>query len=237
MLDKVMQTAVSSAIAIITLFVLTRLLGKKQMAQLNFFDYVIGITIGSIASEYAVVRDIHMAEGLTALIVVTLFSVMFSYLSIKSYWCRKILDGSPVILIENGKILNKNLQKVKLNINDLLEECRQKNFFDIADINFAILETSGKLSILPKSQSRPLTPRDIKIPTINEDLCTNVIIDGKIIKEHLKSIYLNENLLYTELARQGIDDIDHVLLAYIDTTGVLHTHIKNNDDSDIRFLH
>jgi len=95
-------------------------MGKKQMAQLTFFDYVVGISIGSIASEYAVVREIHLSQGLTALVVFTLFALILSYISMKSYKGRQVLDGSPSILIENGKILESNLKKAKLNINDLL---------------------------------------------------------------------------------------------------------------------
>ena len=236
MLDKVFQTIISSTIAIIALFILARIMGKKQMSQLNFFDYVIGITIGSIASEYAVVRDIHLAEGLTALVVVSLFSILVSYISVKSYRGRKILDGTPVILIENGKIMERNMQKVKLNINDLLEECRQKNIFDIADVEFAILETSGRLSILPRSQNRPLTPKDMKISTAYEGLCANVVIDGKVIEEHLAAINLDIAWLNTELSSQGIMDCSDVLLAYIDTMGALHAHKKNNNMPKANFI-
>ena len=236
MLEKVIQTAISSAIAIIALFALTRIMGKKQMAQLNFFDYVIGITIGSIASEYAVVRDIHMAEGLTSLVVVSLCSILFARISVKSYKGRKILDGTPTILIENGKILDNNLQKAKLNINDLLEECRQKNIFDISEVEFAVLEPSGRLSIQPKSQNRPLTPKDMQIPTEYEGLCANIVIDGKVIKEHLAAINLDMSWLRTELANQGIISYENVLLAYIDTKGILHTHMKCNDISTASFI-
>ena len=228
-LDKIFQTAAASAIAIIALFVLTRIMGKKQMAQLSFFDYVVGISIGSIASEYAVVRDIHLAEGLTALTVFTLFCLVLSQISMKSFTGRKILDGIPITLIENGKILELALKKAKLTINDLLEECRQKNFFDIAEIEFAILETSGKLSVQPKSQNRPLQPKDMQIPTTYEGLCTNVIIDGKIIEEHLAAINLSMPWLQGELANQGIVDFSAVLLAYVDTAGALKVHIKPPD--------
>ena len=114
MLEKLLHTAMTSAIAILALFILTRIMGKKQMAQLNFFDYVIGISIGSIAAEYAVVRDVHLVEGLTALVTFTLFSLILSYTGIKSYKGRKIIDGIPSILIENGKVIEDNLRKVKL---------------------------------------------------------------------------------------------------------------------------
>jgi len=201
-------------------------MGKKQMAQLNFFDYVVGISIGSIASEYAVVRDIHLAEGLTALMVFTLFSLVVSYVSVKSYRGRKILDGSPSILIENGKILELNLKKAKININDLLEECRQKNIFDIAQIEYAILETSGRLSIQPKSQNRQLTPKDMQIPTAYEGLCTNIIIDGKVIKEHLAAINKDITWLQSQLQSHGIKSPQTILLAYVDTTETLRIHTK-----------
>jgi len=227
MLDKVIQTAIASVIAIVALFILTRLMGKKQMAQLNFFDYVVGISIGSIASEYAVVRSIHIAEGLTALVVFTLFSLILSYISMKSYMGRKILDGTPVILIKSGKIIEANLKKTKVNINDLLEECRQKDIFDIAGVEFAILETSGRLSVLPKSQNRPLAPKDMQIPVPYEGLCTNVIIDGKIIEGHLPAMHLDKKWLDSELAKQGTKDYSDVLLAYVDTSGALHTHLRN----------
>jgi len=226
MIEKILQTAVSSVIAIIVLFILTRIMGKKQMAQLNFFDYVVGISIGSIASEYAVVNNIHLAEGLTALIVFTLFSLVLSYISVKSYKGRKILDGSPSVLIENGKILETSLKKAKINVNDLLEECRQKNIFDISEIEYAILETSGRLSVQPKSQYRKLTPKDMQIPTAYEGLCTNVIIDGKIIEEHLAAINKDTTWLQTQLQGYGIASPLTVLLAYVDTGGALRVHVK-----------
>ena len=227
MLEKLLHTAMTSAIAVMALFILTRLMGKKQMAQLNFFDYVVGISIGSIASEYAVVRSIHLVEGLTALVVFTLISLALSFVSIKSYWARKILDGTPSVLIENGKIIECNLQKSKLSVNDLLEECRQKDIFDIAEIEFAILETSGKLSVQPKSQNRALKPSDIRIPTEYEGLCANIVIDGKVIVENLNALKLDMDWLNKELSNQDITDYTSVLLAYVDTAGILHTHKKD----------
>ncbi|MCL2577623.1 MAG: DUF421 domain-containing protein [Defluviitaleaceae bacterium] len=226
MYEMIFNRIVASVIAVIALFILTRMMGKKQIAQLNFFDYVIGISIGSIASEYAVVRDIHISEGLTALITFTVFSFVFSYISMKSYAGRKIMDGVPVTIIENGKIVFRNLRKTKMNINDFLEECRQKNIFDIAEIEFAILETSGRLSVQLKSQNRPLTPKDMQISTIYEGLCINVVIDGKIIADNLTSINLNEDWLNAELSKQCITGYSNILLAYVDTSGALHTHIK-----------
>jgi len=222
-----LQTASSAALAVFVLFVLTRLIGKKQMSQLTFFDYVIGISIGSIASEYAIHTDVGAKEGITALVVFTLFSFLVSIVSVKSYIGRKLLDGTPTVIIENGKIIEDGLKKTKLTINDLLEECRQKDVFDIAEIEYAILETSGKLSVLLKSQNQPLTSKDMSLQTEYKGLCANVIIDGKVIHEHLRAIDLDENWLRDELSKLNFESCASVLLAYVDSAGMLVVHPKN----------
>jgi uncharacterized membrane protein YcaP (DUF421 family) len=224
--EKVLQTAVCSVISIAALFILTRLMGKKQMAQLTFFDYVIGISIGSIAAEYAIDRSVSTAEGLVALSVFTGVSLLMAMVSIKSYTGRKLLDGTPLILIENGKIIENELKKARLTVNDLLEECRQKDVFNIAEIEFAILETSGRLSVLLKSQNQPLTPKDMNMGTEYKGLCANVIIDGNIIPEHLRAVNLDENWLASELAKHNITDYKDILLAFVDSLGNLNFHPK-----------
>lgn len=208
-------------------------MGKKQIAQLTFFDYVIGISIGSIAAQSAVDPSIHYTEAITGLIIFTLFSIVLSFICVKSYKGRKLLDGTLNILIENGKIMEKSLKKTRLTVNDLLEECRQKNAFDIADVEFAILETSGRLSVLLKSANQSLTPKDMSIPINYKGLCTNVIIDGRIMYEHLQTINRDANWLNTELKNSNISNFSDVLLAYVDSFGNLHTHMKNNKESSI----
>ena len=226
-LDKAWHVMISSIVAVSALFILTRIMGRKQMSQLTLFDYVISISIGSIASDYAIHGSVHIVEGLTALAIFTLFSIAVSYISVKSYRGRKWLDGVPIILIENGRIIEGNLTKTKLSINDLMEECRQKNVFDIADIEFAILETSGKLSVLLKSQSQPLTPRDMHIETAYRGLCAPVVIDGNILVNHLHTLHLDESWLHAALAKQNIKDCANVLFAYVNTGGTLVVHYKN----------
>ena len=226
MLSSIFQTILNAAIAVSALFILTRIIGRKQMSQLTFFDYIIGISIGSIAADFAIHTTINISDGLAALIVFTLFSICVSFVSVKSYAARKILDGTPQILIENGKIIEIGLKKTKLNINDLLEECRQKDIFDIADIEFAILEASGKLSILKKPQVLPLTPKIANIATDYMGLCANVVIDGKIIDKHLTAINLDKTWLHEELAKQQVATVADVLLAYVDSGGALVVHRK-----------
>jgi len=227
MWKEIRLTAISSILSVSLLFILTRFIGKKQRAQLTFFDYVIGITIGSIAGYGVVDESIHIAAWSTGLIICTLFSIIISYISKKSYVGRKLLNGTPFVLIENGKIIEESLKRSRLNINDLLEECRQKDVFDIAEIEFAILETTGKLSILLKSANQPLTLKDMNIEATYKGLCASVVIDGKIIENHLQIINLDRSWLLSELAKNSINNYEDVLFAYVDNSGNLVVHLKN----------
>ena len=228
-MNDVYITALRSLISVSVLFVLTRIMGKKQISQLTFFDYVVGISIGSIAATFAVDDSIGYIKGITGMIIYALFPIVLSFISLKSYLGRKILDGTPTILIQNGKIVECGLKKTKMNVNDLIEECRLKNVFNIADVEFAILETSGKVSIQLKSQNQPLTPKDMNISTPYKGLCVNLIVDGKILDNHLKIINKDINWLNTELRKQGIKSPSEVLLAYLDSSDVLNTYLKNSD--------
>jgi len=223
---EIYQTALFSAESVSILFVFARIMGKKQVAHLTFFDYAIGISIGSIAAQWAVDRSIHTAAGVTGMAVFTLFSLALSFISAKSYAGRKLLDGTPTVLIENGLIIEAGLKKAKLNVNDLLEECRQKDAFDVAQVEFAILETSGKLSVRFKPPNRPLTAGDAGIPPNAEGLCVNLVIDGRVITGRLRDINRDESWLAAELGKCSVTDISGVLLAYLDGAGVLHTHLK-----------
>lgn len=234
MYDEIYRTAVHSIISVSALFIFARLMGKKQIAQLTFFDYVIGISIGSIAAQGAVDPAIHYTEMVTGMVIFTLFSLVLSHICLKSYTSRKLLDGTSVILIENGIIMEKGLKKSKLTVNDLLEQCRQKNAFDIADVEFAILETSGKLSVLLKSSNQPLTPKDMNLQTDYKGFCTNIIIDGKILYEQLYSIKRDGEWLKTQLECNNIRNCSDVLLAYVDYSGNIHIHMKNGRLSDIK---
>ena len=236
MLQEATQTALCSLESVVILFIFARIMGKKQIAHLTFFDYVISISIGSISAQWAIDRDIGFAQGFTGLAIFTLFSLVLSIISAKSLIGRNLLDGTPTVLVENGKIIRKGLKKAKLNVNDLLEECRQKDAFDVADIEFAILETSGKLSVLLKPQNRPLTAGDMNIAAQAIGLCVNLIIDGKIVVKHLRDINRDEKWLFSELAKCNITDHTGVLLAYLDGEGVLRIHLKDLESASGRLI-
>lgn len=219
---------IRSFISFFALLIMVRLMGKQQVAQLTFFDYIVGITTGSIAASLSVEDNISYHSGLAALLTWGLFSYLVAYLSIKSMRARRIFDSTPAILIQNGEIIEKNLRKEKINLNDFLEELRIKDVFDISDVEFAILETNGKVSVQLKSQKRPLTPEDLNISTTYEGLSANLIIDGEIMKESLGLVNLSEKWLSNELAKRKIASSKHVLLASLNTKGELYITMKTD---------
>lgn len=226
---ELLDVLLRSLVSIIVLFILAKLMGKRQLAQLTFFDYVIGISIGSIAAAFAIDREIDYEHGLAGMVIYALFAILLSIITYKSVKASELIIGSPAILIQNGRLMEENLRKSKIHINDVLEECRVKGAFNIDDIEYAILETSGEISVLLKSQKLPLTPEDLKIPTQYKGLCANLIIDGKVMKEHLTLINLDEEWLKKELKKNKISDAKDVLLASLDSQGKLTIIRKNSD--------
>lgn len=225
--ENIMQASVHSLISVIVLFIFARLAGKKQISQLSFFHYIIGISIGSIAAAYAVDVDIELPEFLTSVIIYGLFPLILSQISLKSYRGRKILNGSPTILVQNGKIIENNLRKTHINIDELLEECRLKNAFNLSEVEFAILETNGQVSVQMKPPNLPLTPQDMEMQTEYKGLCANVIVDGRILSENLDIINKDKNWLKALLEKQGITDLSDIMLAFVDNSEKLHVYKKS----------
>ncbi|HIY34642.1 MAG TPA: DUF421 domain-containing protein [Candidatus Eubacterium faecigallinarum] len=204
-----------SFVSIAVLFILTKLSGSRQISEMSFFDYVIGITIGSIAAEMATNIDLEWWKGITAMTIYALTGILLSFISQKSISARKFISGQPIILIEKGKILRKNLFKAKIEINDLLTSARNNGYFNLADIEYAIMETTGKISFMPIAQKRQLTPKDFNFAPMADGLYINVIIDGKIIKKDLKNARITENELKAQLKDRGVK-AENILLATID---------------------
>jgi uncharacterized membrane protein YcaP (DUF421 family) len=198
------------------LFFLTKLLGRKQVSQLSAFDYVIGISMGSIAAEMTINTDAPFFDGLVAMTAYALVAYFISFLTVKSIKLRHFFTGTPVILIQDGKIIRKNLRKSLLDINDLLQECRSSGYFNIDDIAYAIMEACGKLSFLPKTPNRPVTLKDLKLKDTVAGLYANVIIDGKIMEKNLKVIKKEKNWLLKEIKKQGYDNPESIFLAIVD---------------------
>lgn len=223
LLQDVLYTAVDSLVAAIFLFLFARLMGKKQIAQLTFFDYVVGISIGSIAAAVSVDRRISLINGIVSMTVWAALPIVFSYASIHSMSVRRALDGTPAVLIQNGKIVEKNLRRMKFTVNDLLEELRIKDVFNLEEVELAILETNGKLSVFKKSPDQPA-------------VFANVIIDGKLMKENLRQIGISEDWLMCELKKNGINAVSSVLLAVCDVNRRLIIDRKGDDPPELKIF-
>lgn len=216
-----------SIIFLLLLFLTTKLLGKKQISELSFFEYVAGITIGSIAGEVVTGLENNQAHGALAILVFGVVTFLADYLSLKSKKFRDVVEGRGSVIIKDGKILEDNLKKEKYTTDELSALLRQKNIFKVADVEFAVLEPRGNLSALLKKENLPLTPKDLQMKVANEKEPQTVIMDGKIILEALRSAEKNPGWLQTELEKMGIT-LDNVFLGQIDSYGELTVDIYDD---------
>lgn len=222
-LEVVYRTFLSA----LTLFLLAKAMGRKQIGELNTFDYIIGITIGSIASEMTVNSDVSLINCIVAMTVFSLIGILISYGTTKSMFLRRFFTGCPIILIEDGKIIEKGLNKARFDINDLLQECRINGYFDISEIAYAVMEANGRISFLLKSKYTSVTLSDMKIKAPKKGLCANLIIDGNIMMEHLKNINKDSAWLLTRLENMGYSDYSNILLASCDTKEQITVYLKS----------
>ncbi len=225
-----LQVFLTSIASIAALFLLTKLMGNKQISQMSMFDYITGITIGSIAAEMATKLEGNPLHPLTAMVVYGVLGVLISLITLKSRKIRKVVTGKPILIIDNGKLFRHNMKKARLDMSDFLVQCRIAGYFDIGQIQTAIFETTGNLSFLPKPGIRPATVADVGAPLTRDSLPKNVIVDGKIIPEALKAAGKNDVWLKKQLKIQKIDSISNILYAACDDEGNLSIY-KNEKDS------
>lgn len=216
-----------SLFSLIILFLITKIIGKKQVSELSLFDYVIGISIGNFAAEMTINMDVPYIYGIIAVLVFGFSAYTVSKVTMKSMILRRWIIGKPTMIIQNGKILEKSLKKVMIDVNDLLEQCRSAGYFDLNEIDYAIMEANGKMSFLPNSEYKPLTPKDMKIKTNKASLCANVIIDGKIMYQNLENANKTEEWLKKELKVKGYSDMSDILLATLDNQEKLTIYERN----------
>lgn len=215
-----------SAASVIVLFLLTKLMGKRQMSQLSMFDYIIGITIGSIAAEMATALEGDFTKPLIAMVVYALFALLFSWLPEKSLACRRLITGKARILLADGKIYRDNFKKAHLDLNEFLCQCRNAGYFSLDGVQTAVLEQNGKISFQPRAARRPVTPQDLGLSPEVEKPQATVIADGVILHENLKSTGNNELWLEKELRAQGISDPRRVFYAASDNKNTLSVYVR-----------
>lgn len=216
--------------------VVMRIMGKRQIGQLQPFELVVAIMISELAAVPMQDTAIPLVNGIIPILTLLVTQMTLSYISMKSIRARGIICGKPRVLIGNGEIKEENLRKEMYTINDLLEQLRTANISNIADVEFAILETNGQLSVIQKSQRRPITPEDLKVPTKYEGLPLDLIIDGRVLNNNLDKARLDEKWLKDQLQSKGIYRFEDVFFASLDTTGELYVQkkmssLKRKDDT------
>lgn len=226
-MEDVIKVIILSAVSEIFLFFLTKFMGNKEISQLSMFDYIIGITIGSIAAEMATALESDYKQPLVAMIIYAIIAVLISIVCEKSQKARRFIYGNSLILLNNGNLYKKNFKTAKLDLNEFLVQCRVNGYFHLSDIKTAVLEPNGKISFLPKSTVRPATPADFDINPPPASIDINVILDGQIIHENLESSGHDEMWLQKELVSQGFNSHKQVFLAVIDRENSLSVYGKN----------
>lgn len=210
------KVIIAAPLSLIALFLLTKLMGNKQISQLTTFDYITGITIGSIAAEMATDLEGSILPELIAMVIYGLVSFLISYATTKSMFARKVFTGKPLILFEKNKIYRNRLRKAHLDLNDFLSMCRLAGYFDLSQVETAIFEHNGNISFLPKSVNRPLTPTDTGANVESETPYVDLIIDGKVIEENLQDVGKNMEWIKKTVKEYGYKGIDEVLLLLTD---------------------
>lgn len=215
-----------TAFLYLSVLVAIRIMGKREVGQLSAFDLVVAIMIAELAAMSMENIDMPLHEGLIPIFTLVALEIMLSFLSLKSHTIRGIVDGVPSIVIANGKILEKELRKLRYNVSDLLGQLREKDVANISDVQYAVLETSGELSVLLKADKRPVTPKDLGLPTKYEGMPTPLVFDGHIHFKNLRGLHLDRDWLLGEVRKQGLEKIEDVLFASLDTDGNLYVSEK-----------
>ncbi len=216
---------IRSIIAFILLLFLTRIMGKKQLSQLTFFDYVVGITIGSIAASMSVDKNIQISNGVVSLAIWGIFPIILGFFGMKSRKFLQITDGRPSIVIKEGKVLEESMKKNQLAIDELMMLLREKGVFKIEDVEIAILETNGELSIMKRTDVEPITPSLLGMKVKLEHAPTLLIVDGHILSKNLSALGYTEEWLLKKIKKQGAKSIDDIFIAQVDSKGSLYVDL------------
>lgn len=215
-----LKVALTSLLSAVTLFVIAKLIGHKQISQLDFFDYITGITIGSVAAELATELE-EPLKPFIAMVVYGGITVVLSLITSKFPKSRKFINGSPTIIMDKGKLYRQNMKKAKIDLSEFLVLCRQEGYFNLDDIQTAVFEYNGRLTVLPVSTKRPVNPEDVNLTPEAEYISTEVIMDGRVLGENLKRRGLDEKWLLNQIKEQGFKNVKEIFLGLCDQNNQL----------------
>lgn len=216
-----LRTALTAVFSIVALFIITKLIGYRQLAQMSTFDYINGITIGSIGAELSIAEGQEFWEWLIALGVYGIATWLLALLSDHSVKARRLVNGRAIVLLDKGKLYDKNFRRAHMDLHEFQMECRSNGYFDLSQIQTAVLESNGSISILPVSRTRPATPEDLALAVQQETMCGNVIIDGKIMNKNLQNMGFDVEWLQKQLQKQKKTKLSDIFLATCTADGVL----------------
>ena len=228
---EIPELIVRISLGFIVLFILARIMGRKEISQMTFFNFVSAIAIGSIAANLAVNQYLSIQNGVLALAGWTAFTLVMDLIDIKSKKARKVTTGDPITVIKEGKIVERALKKSRLDIDALKTMLRQKNIFSLADVDYAIFETNGNLSVMPKEPKQPLTKSDMNKVNPSKKMVplpTEVITDGMVLTNNLTKLKLDQAWLDQQLQQAGIKSASDVFYAEVQQDGTLFTDNRDN---------
>ena len=227
-IDDIYWIAINSVLSFVFLFIISKILGKKQIAQLEFIDYAVGISLGSIAAEWAIDLDQPFYHYALSMGIFFLLALTVALVGRKNTFLKRVFKGKPVALIYEGKISYAGLKKCKIDVNDLLSMLREKNYFDVEDVAYALFETSGKLSVLPKGGKRPIVIEDLEEGKATAAGLTNVlIVDGVVSYSGLNELNKNSDWLFAQLDAKNVRLNEVLLATYDEAKNELRLHEKD----------
>lgn len=228
-MNELLIVVFRSGTAFFILLLMARLMGKTQISQLTFFDYVVGITIGSTAAALSIDISINTILAITGILVWSALAIGIDKLVLKSLPARKLIQGKPTIVIQKGKLMEQNMASVHYNVDELIAQLRNQKIFDITQVEEAIIETNGKLSILLKPEYESPNRKDLNINTekIRHSPCI-LVVDGQISQNRLASLGLDQTWLEIELRKKGIHNFSEVIVAQLGTNGELYVDRRSD---------
>jgi uncharacterized membrane protein YcaP (DUF421 family) len=232
MYEQIISTLIRGTAAYLFALLLTRLMGRKLISQMTYFDFVVGISIGSLVANMSMGSQHNTITASTGLFILSLLVIITDFLHIKSMIIRKLVNSEPVTLIDKGNIVEGNMRRIRLTIGELTRRLREKNIFNLYDVEFAIMETDGQLSVLPKPEKMPLTPSHVNLNATSTGLMRDIIIDGKIMDENLESASLDTQWLQLQLNSKGIQSPSDVFYAGVDNSKNIYISVKNKDNEE-----
>ncbi|MBE5746183.1 MAG: DUF421 domain-containing protein [Clostridiales bacterium] len=223
-----MFTLIARCIIIYTVVLIVfRLMGKRQLGELQPFEFVITLIVADLATLPMADTSIPLIHGIVPLITLLLIHFVISFLMRKSIWFRKLVSGKPIIIISPNGIDYENLKKLNLNLNDIQESLRNLNYFNFDDIEYAIVETNGKITAIPKAKITPATKEDLNINCSENRLFMIIVSDGKIVKENMVLAKIDENFILKQIKRAGENKIKDILVFTLDNDGNMYIQAKN----------